>query len=262
MNHKRTIIALAVIMMAVVPMGLIMSDDSDAEMRIGDVWNSGFTNTSDGTLFVVLRSTEGIDREITVRVTEDGNELARGTFNVLAGTELTAELRFRLSSVGSHEVTITCEPANLFPSPPGSDVIFNSATNTINVTESLWSKPSTYGAIIVVAILVVIAVFLRMRSAPTTKPDTTFTELEKQQKESRGDVVEDKPKASVTERRKYQKSESPKPEAKAPAPPEEKKVSSFTELEKQKSEKKEAPAKKDKPSEEPKKLKYVSSRRK
>jgi len=262
MNHKRTIIALAAILMAIVPVGIIMSDGSDASMDLGKIWGEGFTNTSDGTLFVTLKNTEYSDQEITIVVTSDsGRELARATVTVPANSTYTAELRFGLG-LGSHDLTVTCTPAILFV-PPDSPINYD--TVNLNVTESLWSKPTNNGAIIAVALLIVIAFYLRMRNAPATKPDTTFTELERQ-KESKTETAET-PRASATERRRYRGSEEPpkeakKPVAKPPEPPAEKKAASFTELEKQKSEKKETAPKKESSSEEPKKLKYVSSRRK
>jgi hypothetical protein len=298
MNQKRTIIALAVMMLAVLPMSIIMSDDSEAsEVAYNDVWGEGFTSNSDGTLFIKfnVNLAKGDSREVTVVVTENGEEILKTEKEVTSETTQ-IELRFRLSSVGDHELTVTCTPAYLFPTSGGNT--FNKETVTITVTESLWSKPTTYIAIIVVAVLIVIGFYMRMRNAPATKPDTTFTELERQQKESRGEVVEKKPKTSATERRRYSggsesKAKEAKPtklpkekpakaakpveekkpskpveekkvakpvEEKKPSKPvEEKKAASFTELEKQK---KDAAPKKEQPSGEPKKLKYVSSRRK
>jgi len=267
MNQKRTMIALAVIMMTVLPMSLLMSGESDANLYLDDgkVWGEGFTNTSDGTLSVSLRSDEPVDWGITITVTENGRELARTAVVVPAGSTYVATLSFRLDSLGDHELTVTCTPASAFPSAGGGNL--NSQTITITVTESIWSKPATYAAIAVIAILIVIAVYLRMRNAPAKKPDVTFTELE-QRKESREDA-EEKPKASVTERKRYKGSEAKPKEAKPKetkpsAPPEKKEAGTFTELEKQKKEeKKEAPPKKKEASSgEPKKLKYVSSRRK
>ena len=262
MNQKRTIIALAVIMIAAVQLSMVMSDDSDAVIEYGNVWGEGFTNSGDGTLFVVLRSTEPTEQQITVIVTENGTELARTTVPVPADGEYTAELRFSLNGVGNHDLTVTGEPAVLFPTPQGGEPM-NSDTVTVTVSETIWSKPSTYVALVVVALLIVIAVYLRMRSAPAAKPDTTFTELEKQQKEVSKPDAEEKPKTAATERKRYGSSEDvPKPSGKQTAPPAEKKASSFTELEKEKGGKKETSPKKESPSGETKKLKYVSSRRK
>ncbi|MDR1404199.1 MAG: hypothetical protein LBJ20_01335 [Candidatus Methanoplasma sp.] len=261
MNHKKTIIALAVIMIAAVPLSLAVSDDSDAEIKIGKIRGEGFTNSGDGTLFVVLGSTEPAEQKITVKVTEDGRELATVAVDVPAESEYTAELRFRLNGIGDHYLTVTCEPAGLFPTPLGGDP-FNYDTVVVNVTETIWSKPSTYAALIVVALLIAIAAYLRMRSAPAGKSDTTFTELEKQRKDISKTDSDEPSKASATERKRYRSSDEPsRTPAKQTAPPAEKAVS-FTDLEKQRDEKKGSAPKKESSSEEPKKLKYISSRRK
>ena len=273
MNHKKTMIALAIAMMALIPMGIMMSNESDAGMEFrGDPWGDGFSNNSDGTLHIVLKNTEPNDVELTIIITEGDRELKRETFTIPADTDsYTVNISFRVDGVGSHDLIVTGIPASLFPTPPSGDPL-NFTNVTINVSESIWTKVTTYVAIAVVALLVVIAAFLKMRSAPAKKPDTTFTELERQKETT---AVKEEPTArrsSTTERRRYGSSEEqksapvqPKPAApkqKPAEPPQEKKASSFTELDKQKkTEKKESPSK-SKSSEEPKKLKYVSSRRK
>ncbi|MDR0309460.1 MAG: hypothetical protein LBH88_01710 [Candidatus Methanoplasma sp.] len=294
MNHKKTIIALAIIMTAIIPVGLVMSDGSDAGMGFaGDVRGDGFSTNGDGTLYVPLRSTEPDPVEMTIVVTEGGREVARKTVTIPGDETYTAELRFRLDGVGVHQLRVTCTPDYYF-GPPSSPI--NYSTVDVTVTESLLNKPSTYIAIIVVAVLIVIAAYMKIRSEPAKKPEMTFTELERQKKEAKGEA-EEKPRTSATEKRRYQRSgEASKKEVKQSAPPAEKKAASFTELEKQKSEKKAAAppaekktkpsappaekkatsftelekqksdkkaatAKKESSSEEPKKLKYVSSRR-
>jgi len=267
MNHKKILIALAVVMLAAVSVGIIAGSESSASVNVSDnsIWGSGFTNTSDGTLSVKLTSNESEDQTVTITVTESGNELAKQTVTVPAGQPYTAELRFRLSSVGEHNLTVKCESENsIFLTSPGVSSKVYSTTVTVDVTQSILSKPSTYAAIAVVAILIVIAFYLHIRNAPSTKPDTTFTELERQKRDSRGEE-DDTPKTPATERKRYVESGGQAKGATKPSPPpEEKKAASFTELEKQKKEKKEAPEpkKKETSSEEPKKLKYVSSRRK
>ncbi|MDR0508446.1 MAG: hypothetical protein LBG63_01270, partial [Candidatus Methanoplasma sp.] len=229
----------------------------------------GFTNSGNGTLYITFWSDEYNEQVITVTVKADNGREYTEEVTVPAATDgsitHTAELRFKLGSVGTRTLTVTCEAENaVFVLPGGVSSNVYSTTVTVNVTESVLSKPTTYIAIIVIAVLIVIAVFLYMRNAPTKKPDTTFTELERQKKESREDV-EEAPKTSATERRRYRDSDDrPKETVKTSAPPEEKKATTFTELEKQKKkEKKEsAPKKNETSSEEPKKLKYVSSRRK
>ncbi|MDR1954897.1 MAG: hypothetical protein LBP82_02965, partial [Candidatus Methanoplasma sp.] len=230
MNHKKTIIALAAVMMAAVSMSIAVSGGTDAGMDFDKIWGNGFTNSSDGTLYVTLVSTEESPQNITITIKENGKEIFSKVEAVPPQSTHTAELRFRLDGVGDHDLTVECTPAVFFPTTPGG-VPLNSETVVINVSESIWSKPSTYGAIIVVVVLILIAAFLKIRSEPATKPDVTFTELDRQQKEAKAEI-EEKPKASATEKRKYKGSDGPPPAAaKPPEPPEEKKAASFTELE-------------------------------
>lgn len=284
MNHKLTLIAVVAIIMAVIPIGIIMSEGSDASVSVDDnIWGSGFTTGSDGTLHIPINISTPLSepQQIMINVTDsNGNPIksAEATIpaDVYGSKSYIAEISFRLSGAGNHTLIVTCEPKEVFQftGGDGNTGYANQNTVTINVTQSIWGKTSTYAAIIVVALLIIIAVYLHMRNAPVKKSDTTFTDLERQKRESRGDV-EETPKSSATERKRYKSSGSdsspqPKETAKAPkasAPPEEKKAATFTELEKQKSEKKTAEPKKAEPkkndsSEEPKKLKYVSSRRK
>jgi len=286
MNHKLTLVVIAVIIMAAIPIGIIMSENSNANVSVDDtISGSGFTTTSDGTLHVPLKITTPLSdpQQITITVTDsNGNPVASapatipaGDYNASAPSIYTLDISFRLSSAGSHTLTVTCTPKEVFQQDVNGNTIYaNWNTVTINVTQNIWSKTSTYAAIIVVVILIVIAIYLHMRNAPVKKPDTTFTDLERQKKESKGEV-EEAPKTSATERKRYKSSGSdgsPKPKeaaksSKTSAPPEEKKAATFTELEKQKSEKKAVepksePKKDDSSSGEPKKIKYVSSRRK
>lgn len=272
MNRKRTIIALAVIMMALIPAGMAVSDGADGVRIKGDAWGEGFSNSGDGTLYVTLENQDKDAYEITIKVFlgKGGKVLADETFSVPAYAEgdnvYTAELRFRISDSGTHDLYIECTPKGLFPLTP-SGTVMNFTEITVNVSESIWSKTSTYLALIVVAVLIAIAVYMRMRNAPITKPKMTFTELERQKAADRGEAPPVPAKTASTERRKYEtpakesvreKKASPPPVAKEQ--PKAEKKPTFTELEQQNKEKKET--KKSSSKEEPKKIKYISSRRK
>ena len=263
MNKIKTIMALALIALAMVPMGLtLLSDESEAYLTINDgIHGEGFATNSDGTLFLHISNDEEIPITITLTVIIDGNEDEAKTFpdiEVKAGGG-DIELRFRVGGAGEHSVKVTGTPSSLFfPN--------NNNTGTINVKQSILDKPTTYIAIAVVVILIVIAFYLHMRNAPAKKPDTTFRELEEQKKASKGEV-ESAPKASATEKKRYDKASTTEPpnatpKEKAKPAPEEKKATTFTELEKEKASKKETAKKDSSSSDEPKKLKYVSSRRK
>jgi len=309
MNHKRIVIALAVFMIALTSVSIIGSEESDAWVSIEDgIRGEGFSTNSGGTLIIPIANTEDTPVTLTrIIVKENGEEVHRAYNVVVPAGGGEVRLSFTLHGAGEHLLTITGEPSSLFY--PNTD----KNTAVVKVTESVLSKPTTYIAIAVIAILIVIAFYMHLRNAPTKKPDTTFTELERQKRESREEEVVSTRKSSATEVKRYDKASSEpqrppeekktftelhkeknagkeqKPqkekEKKAPAfaglkreksePKEkkpaaqkkepEKKAASFTELEKEKSQKKEASAtqKKESSSDEPpKKLKYVSSRRK
>jgi hypothetical protein len=257
-------IALAAIMIAVLSVSIVDSGRSDAWVGINDdIWGEGFATNSEGTLHILMSNSEDVDITIgSLTVYENGREIYKKENVVVPKDGGVVDLTFRISEKGEHTLTIVGEPSSMFFSGTSTNTV------TITVKESIFSKTSTYIAIIAIAILVVIAVYLHMRNAPVKKPDITFTELEQQKRESRG---EDTPKASATERRRYDKASEPqketaqpkasKPKESAkPAPaPAEKKSTPFTDLEKEKGSKKKESASS---GEQPKKLKYVSSRRK
>lgn len=242
------------------------SGASDAGVSIeGDV--SQDTITPDGgNIRVVLKSTESSPVEITVEVvkTENGESVGLAKCTVPANGTATATVFVKVGGVGEHNVTVKCTPAGYF--------VMNETSLLVHVTQSVWSNWTTYATIIIVAILIIAAAAYKMHSAPKIKADVTFTELEKQRKDAKGSSEP----TITTEKRKYgshrsESKEAPKKEApkKAAAKEEpvneapkkeEKKV--FTEMEEQR---KAAAPKKEAPKEEsgePKKLKYVSSRRK
>jgi len=305
MNHKNALIVLAVVVLAAVPISLLLSETSDAQVSVDNsaIWGQGFTDRSDGTLFITLNRDESNDQTMTITITENNRQVASSTVVVPASETGTmvpfvAQMNFRLGA-GTHDLTITLTAENpVFVLPSGPSTTYTTSA-IVDSTQSVLSKPSTYAALAIVAILIVIGVYLYIRNAPTKKPETTFTELERQKRESK-EEAEEAPKASATERRRYNKDtggdkpkeaaklaarqkETAKPaeppeekKKKSAAPPDEKKAASpFTDLEKQKQEKQEkketppankketaAPSKKESSSEEPKKIKYVSSRRK
>jgi hypothetical protein len=261
MNYKKTIVALTVVMMAFISLSAVAGEDSDAIMAISDNPRAeGFANNSNGTLTINFNNTDGVETEIRITVTDLNNPGTVYTSQIVTVPDGKNDIRisFRIGDAGSHEVLITCEPQELFHYD-GTKYL-NQQTMTINVSKSIWSNTTTYIAIAAIAILIVIAAVIRMRSVPATKPDTTFTELERQKESRSDDDDEDVPQ--TTSRRKYNE------EKPAPAPVQkETKATSFTELEKNKAEPKpktKTPkeGKKESSSEEPKKLKYVSSRRK
>ncbi|AIZ56794.1 preprotein translocase subunit SecG [Candidatus Methanoplasma termitum] len=298
MNKNKTLLALAFVILAVAPMSIILiGEQSNAYVSMSDdsarVWGEGFTTNGNGTLHVILKNNDEFNNseQITLSVhdkTIDGPVLATSSPVIVpAGGTYEVQISFNIGSAGEHSLAVTGEPANQFPvDGQGNHANFIS-TVSVTVKESILSKPTTYIAIAVVAILIAIAVFMHMRNTPAKKPDTTFTELEEQKRASKGGA-DSAPKTSATEKKRYDKAsttEPPKATPKEKAKPaaeekkspkektqpkestkpaqEEKKATTFTELEKEKSSKKDAVTNKESSSsEEPKKLKYVSSRRK
>ncbi len=250
MNAKKTLIIAVIMMLAVLPaIGLIDDSGSDATISIdGNVTQGTITSDSGGDIYIKLESTEDEDVDITITVTNSntGDTVGETTVTIPANEDITASVHVNFGSAGTYNAKITCTPSTYFEN-------VNYTTATITVTDSIWSNWTSYAAIIVVVLLVVIALVLHMRSAPKIKPDTTFTQLEEQQKEPASKSGESAQHS--TTRKKYKSSEASKPSEEAPVKSEPKKAQNFTELEKQKksSESDES---------EPKKLKYVSSRRK
>jgi len=256
MNNKKAIVAiLAVLALSMIPLMAIESDESDAIIVIEGVTQGTVTSSNGGDILVHFNSEEVRDRTITITVTlpeNDNKVIGTATVEIPAETEYTAAVHISGLGVGTYNVKITCEDSVYFG--------INTQSFVLDVTKSIWSNVSTYLAIAVVAILIVVAAVIKMRSAPKVKPDTTFTELEKQNSnESRKSqkTVDPEP---TTERKRYDKTEK---RAETPKPKEPVKATTFTELEKeQKTSIREKPADEKSDSSEPKKLKYVSSRRK
>lgn len=259
-----------------------VSGSSDALISIdGDV-KQGTITPDGGNIHVVLRSTESNAVSITVTVYKDGVQIGETVCMVPANGTATADVYIKAGGLGEHNITIKCTPATYFGS-------INETTAVVIVTQSVWSNWTTYIAIIVVAILIVAAAALHMRSVPKVKADTTFTELEQKKAPRSGET-------RTTERRKYSDSKDAAPvkESKKEAKKEtftemaekkesekkETKKETFTEMaekreakkeakketfteaaEKKETKKESAKAEKTPEPEEEKKIKYVSSRR-
>ncbi|MDR0523256.1 MAG: hypothetical protein LBG62_02390 [Candidatus Methanoplasma sp.] len=278
MIRKSILLALvAAVAVFAAPALAIASEDAYGYVEITDAYGDGFTTNGSGTMHVILHNAEQTEAVITVTIKEGGRVLAdRVAFTVPAGEQsYRADISLRISGIGAHELTVSCESQAAFL----GDI--SELTATIEVTESIWSKWTTYVAIIIVAAIILIGAYLAMRGAPSKKADVTFTELERQKAAPK---KEEPSPAPATERKRYKaekaaeppkKKDAPAPRKEEPAPPE-KKAESFTELEKRKAEKApEAPKKKDAPAprkEEPApkrekaadggKIKYKSARRK
>jgi len=140
------------------------------------------------------------------------------------------DFNFRISSPGTHRVTVHVEPEELFIGgnlgEGGEFQYFNTSTFTINVGSSIWSNTSTYIVVIIVIIVIVIAVFLKMRSnsAGKNKKDNAgvFTAMEAEKKspkvtqeydDDEYEYEEDEPEV---EKPKAEKPKAEKPKAEKP----------------------------------------------
>lgn len=281
MKTRNTIIILAALMLTLVPaLSLIDEDNSDATVSFVNVTQGKITSDG-GDLYVEFMNDESAERIVTITVTNSNTGAVVGTTTVTIPADVAnykATVHVNFGGTGEYNAKIACTPSSYFD--PG----INYTTTTVTVTDSIWSSWTAYAAIAIVVILVVIAVFLHMRNAPKIKPDKTFTELETEKNE--GKPVKTEERISSTERKRYKTNslekeqtakkvepvkEESKPKKKVepvkeepkPKKKEEPKAQSFTDIEeKKKTSTKEKKDSAPSDSEEPKKLKYVSSRRK
>ncbi len=269
MKSSNKIILLAVLITAsLFVTGLAVQEEADAELYFSGAGQGSITPDG-GTVYAILVNQDGSDKTVTLSVTYNRggatHEVGSGTFIVPGGeTGFKASIPVELGGVGEYNLTITATPDYFFRDGA------NSTSLVVTVAESIWSGWTPYIALIAVALLAVIAVFIHMRSKPRVQPDRTFTEIEQDRRSGRsGEAPE-----TAAARRRYSSAASGKPaEATKPGAvgpePAEPKAANFTELAREKQGRRAdaaKPAEKDKkkdaggkPAE---KLKYVSSRRK
>jgi hypothetical protein len=245
-------------MLALVP-AMVSPDSEDSEATsLGAVTQGKITNNGGGYLYIEFTNNE-VERDVTITVVNLGNgeTVGNGTITIPASeSAYTGKIHVNLGGTGDYNVKVTCTPESVFD---GS----NYTTLSVSVVQDVWSDWVTYGALIVIALLVVVGAIVYSRSKPKIKADTTFTKLEAERAAS-GKVVAEEP---TVERKRYNAEKPAAPSTskkiveKTVEKPVEKPVEvptkkpSFTDLENEKASKKDENA-------EPKKAKYVSSRRK
>jgi hypothetical protein len=272
-------------MLTLVPaLSILDQNESDATIFINGEPQQGKITSDGGEIYVYLDNTEDTSISVKIVITNNNtkNEVGNTIQDIPAKSEhykVTVNVNF--GGTGEYNAKITCTDTTT------GEITYT--TMTVTVTDTVWSSWTAYAAIAIVVILIVIAVFVHMRNAPKIKPDTTFTELEAEKNE--GKPVKTEERVSSTEKKRYKtnslekeqtakktepakeesrpkKKEEPKkvePVKEEPKPKkkEEPKAQSFTEIEeKKKTSTKEKKDSAPSDSEEPKKLKYVSSRRK
>lgn len=255
MRNSKKIIVLAMLVIATsFAAGLSMQEASDADLTFSDV-SQGKITPDGGNIYVMLENQDNSEKNLTLTVTyvKDGTEITAGSKNITVPSKAMnykATVYVNLGGVGEYNIKITA-----------TDIYFhdgaNTTTFTATVTESIWSGWTPYAALGIVALLVVIAAFIHIRSKPRIKPDQSFTQIEQERRSGKSAGTP----GTSAERRRYSadKTGQPKAVVKEPEP----KAASFTELEKEKAvAKKEAGKSEKKPGKEPGELKYVSSRRK
>lgn len=152
------------------------TEDADASVAIDQtgVSVSGFKQDKTGTLHVPVNCTEASDT-VTIKVSENGNEIATQTFEVVNGIQ-TLDISFKLHR-GDHVLDIQSTDSN-------GDSTY-ATTGTFHVSKNVWSNVTTYLAIALIAIIIIIIAAVYIRANPRNKPTTTFTELEKQKNEAK-----------------------------------------------------------------------------
>ncbi|MFA7062584.1 MAG: hypothetical protein WC132_00355 [Methanomethylophilus sp.] len=260
MMTRKYAAAFAIVLMAFTCTAILTADDSDASMAglDGNITYSDFAERSAGTIHVTVINYDTVAHDVTVTAVNPDNETevyATQTIIIEANDDQnatgTAALTFNLSA-GTHTVEIICTPTEYFADG------YNTAIVTIDVPASIWSGWTPYIVLIAIGVIIIIAVYYVMRNRVKEKPDVTFTQLAEEKK--KGKELPNAEKKSTTQRRRYN-SETGKQTA---APAAEKKPASFTEMHEQKLEtgKEHETSPAAKTEEMPKKLKYVSSRRK
>ncbi len=254
MNTKQIVVLLATFLVVGMAFCTVFAEESDADIGMKSVESTGFTTSTGGTLKVPVYNDESRLVDVSLIVTNaDTNEIYKTVpATIPANSTEIVNVTFTIPTTGSYNIMVTLHTDD------DVEVQGSVATILIEVNKSIWSEWTTYGAIAVIIILIAIGIGLKLRNAPLTKPKTTFTEIENDRVSGKNSMPE-KPKEVSVERKQYKSSKATEEVAqpvqpvapKATANPS--KAKTFTELAKEK------PAKS---SDEPKKLKYVSSRRK
>lgn len=178
-----------------------LAEESDATASINNPGETfKFDNMSGGTLKFSVYN-QGGSFEMSVSVQENGKEVASKSGIQVAATS-TTEVSIPMGdfkSVGTHQLTIVCTPADQFS--------HNTLNVTVEVSKNILSNWVTYIVIIVVIIVVVVFAYLKIRDSPKKESTMTFEELEAQRKADMAQKSEKKSQglaaAPKTERQRY-----------------------------------------------------------
>ena len=203
-TKKATVALLALAFMFVMPLAMTNNSSGasgDVTFDDGAVDIGTFNENSAGRLTITLlnhNTDESVGDEGAITVSAyvtffNGTDRLDSRENIVIPKKdgpdpgsVRVDFNFRISTPGTHRVTVHVEPEDLFIGDNlgegGEFQYFNTSTFTISVSSSIWSNTSTYIVIIIVIIVIVVAVFLKMRSnsAGKSKKDTAgvFTAME------------------------------------------------------------------------------------
>lgn len=196
--------AVALALMCVIPF-----DDADANINIDDCGrSSSFDNMNGGSVWCKVVN-DASDTKVIVKITEKntGKEIGNsGTVDVPAATETNPTTEITVSmknykSVGDHQIVITVYDVD--------NNVLDTREMTLTVDDNILSNWTTFAVIIIVAIVIAVIVYLKIRDnhAKSETNKMTFEELEAQRKAQMAQKSEKKVKTSApsTERRKYEK---------------------------------------------------------
>ena len=185
-----TVKKLSVLMLAMIALiipAIALSDSAAGSVGIynsGDIHVTDFNDRGTGTVTMMLYNNGTNDEKVTVSIVETGNEsrvFGSATVTVPADTS-GFEVKITISTGSQGHFWAKAIVTGTAVNEPISQTPFD-----FSVGRSIWSNTSTYIAIIAVVIIIGIALFLRMRSAPKPEgTEYTFTEMEEDRKAGKG----------------------------------------------------------------------------
>ena len=189
-NRNKLAVVLLTVLTVFASAAIFVTDDSDANSATPSALStSDFIANKSGTITIPVNI--DTDSTLTIRVTEESNEIAKRDVAVTPGIT-SISISFSLSA-GTHQLIVWVSEGS---------TSLGSQNVEINVKEDIWSNVGTYIALVIVAIVVIAIVVIYMRAKPNNKPTTTFTQLEEEKKASAAAPEKEKA-APKTEKIKY-----------------------------------------------------------
>jgi len=181
----------------------IFADDSAAvdDISMGNFSSSGFSDNSDGTLSFNVTCNSG-DARLNFVVKEGSQIVGSATEDLRNGESRTIGISFRLGT-GSHDLVVTAsgnwidQDGNYIGTIAESDVSGSGSSIHVDVSASFWSGWVPYVALVFVALVIALMLYIWIRNRPKSKPALTFSDLEE------GKVVAPAP-AAETGKKKYE----------------------------------------------------------